>query len=1042
MGSMRAALTYVRDLLMPPRALPLRLEPLTRTFSAGPVDDVVASAMIAAAGAASGPVARTEALTVAAVQRARNELAAVATLPLVLYRDATRIKSPFLAQIDPDVANVVTLAQTIEDLLCDGVAWWRIIGQDWRNFPTSARRVDPATVSLDPPDGASPANLPGGYDPRGASVWIDGERVDASAVIRFDSPNPALLIAGARSIRRALLLDRLAGTYADNPRPLDVFTASRDTSVVLPDDLDDEADQFLSQWRVDRKRAASAWIPEWAERVDVASPSPSDLQLVQLQQQVTLEIANATGVDPEDLGVSTTSRTYQNEDARRRDKINRVYSPYMLAITQRLSMGDVTPGTQRVAFDLTDYLKPDPTGRVAYYQGMRDLVGVTAEWIAAQEGITPDAIGPAPAAAAPAGAAGANVVPLRRAGSFAGDRPRHTFAVPTGGPRTFSVDPATRTIAGLAVPYNVRTRKNGMWIEFAPGSLEWTSVERVKHFEDHQRAVGKALNLTSEADGLAAVLDVQPGPDGDALLSKALHGTYDGMSVGIDYDEDPAAGDITFDEESNTLVIHRADLREISTTAMPAFDSARITRVTASRTGGTMDCQHCGRAHAPGVSCVTAARGPAPVATFTNPTPAPQPIPAPGDPLPGSPAPVPSPAPHGAIDPSRVAAAFALLGISAPGAGIHPAPADDTARTFVDPTRRSVPAAQVTEPEPYRVTFSTDRAGIVAPVLQRGSHDFSSDLHAFFVEGDVSAHRRAMSWVQRQFDVTTGNVDELNPTRVLAGRYVDQRQYRFPVWSAISKGTLGDITPFSWPKFNSAAGLTGPHTEGIEPTSGSFTTTSQTVTPAATSGKVKISRETWDQGGNPQLSTLLWQKMTQSWYEGLEAFAVALLNAATPTQLNTFTAGGGTGFRTLVTQLEQGLVQLQFARGGYTFTDGFAQADFFEHVAGATDTTERKLYPMRNPTNAQGQAATRYASIDVAGTEFVPSWALAARGQTAATSSYVIDRGSVDGWASTPQRLTIDMTEVANVYLGIWGYHAEAINDLAGVREITYDPVA
>ncbi len=64
---------------------------------------------------------------------------------------------------------------------------------------------------------------------------------------------------------------------------------------------------------------------------------------------------------------------------------------------------------------------------------------------------------------------------------------------------------------------------------------------------------------------------------------------------------------------------------------------------------------------------------------------------------------------------------------------------------------------------------------------------------------------------------------------------------------------------------------------------------------------------------------------------------------------------------------------------------------------------------------------------------------LAASG-TVAASSYLFDRESVHGWASAPQRLTIDQTEVANVYVGLFGYKATAISDINGVREIVYDP--
>src|SRR5207244_52727 len=70
--------------------------------------------------------------------------------------------------------------------------------------------------------------------------------------------------------------------------------------------------------------------------------------------------------------------------------------------------------------------------------------------------------------------------------------------------------------------------------------------------------------------------------------------------------------------------------RETSTTYMPAFDDARVTKVAASRTGETMLCQHCGHAHAPNIACATfraqlLGGQPAP-----TPPPTPAPAPAPG----------------------------------------------------------------------------------------------------------------------------------------------------------------------------------------------------------------------------------------------------------------------------------------------------------------------------------------------------------------------------------------------------------------------------
>ena len=217
-----------------------------------------------------------------------------------------------------------------------------------------------------------------------------------------------------------------------------------------------------------------------------------------------------------------------------------------------------------------------------------------------------------------------------------------------------------------------------------------------------------------------------------------------------------------------------------------------------------------------------------------------------------------------------------------------------------------------------------------------------------------------------------------------------------------------------------------------------FVTTSQTVTPSAVSGKVKLTRETFDQGGNPQISGLIWRQMLKAYYEALEAFAVATLDAATPTGI-TLTTGGGTTGQTLSKELDLAFAALQYVRGGFTMDNLFAQIDLYQALAGARDGSGRPLYPKLGPTNANGTVAARSGAIDLGGVIAYPGWALAATGVVAA-SSYLFDSESVSGWASAPERLDITLTEVANVYIGLWGYKAAAISDINGVREVIYDP--
>lgn len=334
---------------------------------------------------------RREAMEIPAVLRGRNLICSIATLPLEAIDKQNHIQDiPLLRQIDPNVANVVTLAQTVEDLLFDSVAWWKVTAFDpMTGMPSQAVYMDTNQVSLTPPRDYMQGYLPSDLPTTGV-VYMGGEAVPWHRVIRFDSPNPPLIEVARRIIERALKLDIAAGMYADNPRPQDFFTP---TDPINGDPLaETDVEELLDEWAAHRRSRTTAYVPAALKYNAVQQPTPADLQLVQLQQRVSLEIANALGLDPEDLGISTTSRTYQNATDRRKDRINDVLSPYMSAITQRLTMPDVTAFGQRVRFGLDDYLRADPRTRAEVNQ-IYIAQGVTSrEWVAREEGLPPEAV--------------------------------------------------------------------------------------------------------------------------------------------------------------------------------------------------------------------------------------------------------------------------------------------------------------------------------------------------------------------------------------------------------------------------------------------------------------------------------------------------------------------------------------------------------------------------------------------------------------------------------------------------------------------------
>lgn len=1002
MGWFRAAVDWLTTSPVP-----------SATFSASdvsapkPIDQLFAEL---AGRYGDGPVSRDQALSVPTVQRGRNLLCSVATLPLALYDPAGQLaRSPLLQQIDPDVPNVVTLSQTIEDLIFEGIAWWKWLQFDAAGFPVAGRRVAPALVSIDPPEGRSPSPLPSGHDPREqAGVWIDGVWTPAREVCRFDSPNPALL-RHPRAIRRALLLDQTAAMYANDPRPLDYFTPS---DGVDPVD-DDEVVTILRKWRTARRTRSTGYVPAALKYNTVEQPTPADLQLVDLQRQAGLEVANLLGVDPEELGISTTSRTYANAVDRRRDRVNDVYAPIMRALTDRLSMGDVTRRGYVVAFNLDDYMKPNPTERWNVYKIGKELGVIDEQYIAAVERL------PKPPAAAPAAADGKpslRVVRDQGDGAAAARAAAVTFddqVVTFDAPIThgFSVDVERRTIRGRAVPYGVTGLKYGMKFRFAAGSLQYSDVGRVKLLRDHdpRQAIGYATEITDTPDGVDVAFRVAAGAAGDEALALAAEGVLDGLSVGVVFDP---VDDAEFGEDG-VLDVKRADWKETSLTAIPAFDAARVTSVAASWTNGGNTMLNPPAAPAtPAAPAATPAAPAAPAATGPNLA-----TPQTGFTLSAD-----ALAELGRQVAAQLSAATLLDQM---GSAALP-----EQRQVVNPNpTRSTVSTSVVEPTPYRFDAKGN--------LQAGSHDFSQDLFNGWQVGDQAARDRAESFVREQFAVTPSNVSALNPNRQRPDMYVDQMEYEYPIWQAIDKGTLGDVTPFTFPKFNAATGLVADHTSGTEPTPGSFSATNQTVTPTPVSGKVEILRETWDQGGNPQVSGLIWNQMRRGWFEALEAFAVAqfVAAAASMTDITITTAAADSALDQAV---GAAVAPLHFIRGGKRFRKVFTQVDLYTKLATAKDSTGRPLYPVLGPTNAAGTQTEDMGIIRARGLDWIPAWALAASSINAA-SSYMFDPDKVHGWASTPQRIDLQW-RVAWVDVGLWGYKAFAISDYAGTRELVYDP--
>lgn len=321
---------------------------------------------------------RRTAMQVGAVKRSRDLIAGLlGTLPIDLVDAAGRpARSALLEQPERGIARSVTLAATFEDLLLEGVAWWLVTEYDAFAFPAKVRRLEPRTVDVKQ-DGTVHVTKMGH---RGMSLdW--GADLD---LIRFDSPNDALLVAGARSIRTCLRLDAAAALYSEGNQPLDYFTAKDKV-----DPPEEDLDAALDGWVLARQQRATGYVPAGLE-YKTAGWNPEQLQLADQRQNAVLDIARHAGVDPEDLGVSTTSRTYFNAFDRKQARMTDTLRAYMVAFEERLSMPDVTPAGTVAKLNTTDLLRTSDLERFqAYRTGLAVGVYEDGNEVRAAEGKPP-----------------------------------------------------------------------------------------------------------------------------------------------------------------------------------------------------------------------------------------------------------------------------------------------------------------------------------------------------------------------------------------------------------------------------------------------------------------------------------------------------------------------------------------------------------------------------------------------------------------------------------------------------------------------------
>lgn len=1019
-----------------PKAEP---SPRTRRFSIDVPPEI--TGISAGAETVAPRIGRREALQVPAVLRARNLIAgSLGTLPVRVHGPDRSIIADvqyLVPQPDPDIATSVVMAQTVEDLLFEGVAWWRVTRFGWHGYPVEAQHVPTSSITVVPVGSASAPYLPSNwispdepFPTAGSAVYIDGQRVDDRELIRFDSPNPPLLVHAARAIRTCLLLDQSAALYAKDPLPLGYFSPKDGTD---PAASDDEIQEVLDDWESARSSRAWGYVGA-ALDAKTLQWSPEQLQLADARQHAVLEVARAAGVDPEDLGVSTTSRTYQNGEQRRQDFTDFTLGAYVSAIQDRLSMRDVLPRGYVARIDFAGFLRSDTQTRMNTYKVGLEVGAYTPDEIRELEDRPPLKPSQRPQPAQPAVPAqpGQQETPATDEAAMSAEPhvDRYDFgAMFTAGESTnvtfdsaevtatFRVNVEKRTVSGMVIPWGKIARNGFAKWRFAENSLHWSSdVSRVKLNLEHDpiKAVGKALRLQPVSAGLDATFYIAKGDEGDRVLSLAQEGILDGFSVEVDFNEgDDWRADPT---DESVRLVDSGTLRGVALTASPAFDDARVTSVAASREtnqGETMDEPQAQQEATPAGESAATFQTPD-LTAFTA----------------------------GLSDAigQAVTEAFARLPLPQHGA-------DD---------RDPVPAGrvQVTREEPV-YSFTGTGPSLVRDAWHariEGNRDSSDRLRKFGRQ-----QQDMVQLFQRRpdlaFAVTTGNAASVIPPGYRPDLYVTQLLQGRPFVDAVSRGGLTDATPFVVPKFTSATGAAGNHTEGVADTPGSLSLGTITVTPGGVSGKFQLSREIID-SANPAIDAIAFQAMREAYSQNTEAKVYAELNGANG-QAGTITAGlvpsgaqagtstGGSlaagtfGGEKLIPAIRAAMAVYPFKRFA-AMNRAMLSQEGTSALAGAVGTDGRPLLPSVGAQNTAGIGNAVQQGWYVDGLPFTPAWSMTAN---AAGDADVMMFNSQDVWAWESPLLTFRFEEKSGpelIELALFGYFATRILRPVGLSAIRH----
>lgn len=316
-------------------------------------------------------VNRRNALTIGTVASARHTLAGMSRLPLYAEQGGTRVpqalQPALLGQPEIGVPRSTTLQWTYDALFFQPCTWWHILKRDYYGWPTKVQ-----WVSLDRAE----------LDSEGRLIGVDKTPVRAEDVIRFDSPlGDGFLKNARRDIQRAIAINLAAAKAEDSPIP--AVELHNELGVEL---TEAEKEDLLDKWAEARRTRGVAYTPKGLKVI--AHGKPTEALLIDGRRAIALELVRHANMPAwaASNAVEGATMQYDNRNSRNWELIDLTEAPYLSAVSDRLSLPDVTPRGWDIKVDTDELTKDDLKTRFEAYEIGKRAGFIDNDWIAAQEG--------------------------------------------------------------------------------------------------------------------------------------------------------------------------------------------------------------------------------------------------------------------------------------------------------------------------------------------------------------------------------------------------------------------------------------------------------------------------------------------------------------------------------------------------------------------------------------------------------------------------------------------------------------------------------